>query len=276
MRHPGQTRTILMLVLPALGFLVIFFLIPLAYIFLGTFRSEAGNLTLQRYIALFSDPIFWTVYKRTLYLGTVVTVIAAVLAYPTAYLISRMAVGRRSILMALVIMPLMTNPVARTFAWLVVLGRFGLINRLLTLLGLISKPLRLIYTENAILVGLVHLFMPLMILTLVSAMENIPADLEEAAQSLGANRLNTFLHVILPLSSDGLILGGTLVFTGSITAYVTPAILGGTRVLVLATLLYQRSLVLLDWGSATVIAIVMLLSTLVVYRLLRTFRPKMV
>ena len=113
-----------------------------------------------------------------------------------------------------------------------------------------------------------------MILSLVSAMENIDYSLEQAAQSLGANRIRTFLTVIMPLSADGLIMGGTLVFTGCITAYVTPSILGGTRVLMLSTLLYQRAMVLLNWEAATAIAVVMVLTTLVVNRLLRLFRPK--
>jgi putative spermidine/putrescine transport system permease protein len=105
-------------------------------------------------------------------------------------------------------------------------------------------------------------------------MENIPTDVEEAARSLGAGGLETFLRVILPLSADGLVLGGTLVFTGSITAYVTPAILGGTRVLMLATLLQQRAIVLLDWSGATIIAVVMILTTLVINALLRQLRPR--
>jgi putative spermidine/putrescine transport system permease protein len=178
--------------------------------------------------------------------------------------------------MSLVILPLLTNPVARTFAWLIILGRHGLINQFLQGIGLIEVPLRLIYTENAIVVGLLQLFMPLMVLALVSAMENIPPDVEEAARSLGANGLQTFLRILLPLSADGLVLGGTLVFTGSITAYVTPAILGGTQVLMLATLLQQRAIVLLDWPAATMIAVVMIGTTLVVNALLRALRPKMI
>jgi putative spermidine/putrescine transport system permease protein len=177
-------------------------------------------------------------------------------------------------MMSLTILPLMTNPVARTYTWLIILGRLGLVNRTAQFIGLTDRPMRLLYTETAIVLGLLHLFLPLMILSLVSAMENIRPDVEEAAQSLGANRLVTFIKVILPLSADGLILGGTLVFTGCITAYVTPAILGGTRVLTLSTLLYQRAMVLMDWQSATVVAVAMVITTLIVNRILRLFRPR--
>ncbi len=176
--------------------------------------------------------------------------------------------------MSLVILPLMTNPVARTYAWLIILGRFGLVNKLLLWLGLTEEPLRLLFTEGAIIIGLLQLFLPLMVLSLVSAMENIPDDVMEAAQSLGANGFTTFFRVIIPLSADGLVLGGTLVFTGSITAYVTPAILGGTRVLVLATLLQQQALVAMDWVGATVVAVIMLVTALIVNLLLRLFRPE--
>jgi putative spermidine/putrescine transport system permease protein len=116
--------------------------------------------------------------------------------------------------------------------------------------------------------------MPLMVLTLVSALENIPDEVEEAASSLGSGRFGCFFRVIVPLSFDGLIMGTTLVFTGSITAYVTPAILGGSRVLTLATLMRQEALVLTNWEAATVIAVVMIATTLVLYNSLRLLRPQ--
>lgn len=276
MRQLYQTRTILFLVSPALIILTLFFLLPLLFIFADSVHDKTGAVTLANYTGFFADEQVRNVYFRTIVLGLIVTLIAAVLSYPTAYLISRMSPARRTLMMSLVILPLLTNPVARTFAWLIILGRHGLINASLQSIGLLDTPLRLIYTENAIVVGLLQLFMPLMILALVSAMENIPHDLEEAARSLGANGVQTFLRILLPLSADGLVLGGTLVFTGSITAYVTPAILGGTQVLMLATLLQQRAIVLLDWQAATMIAVVMIGTTLVVNALLRTLRPKMI
>ncbi len=276
MRQLFQTRTILLLVLPALLVLTLFFLFPLVFVLADSLRNPAGNLTLARYVSFLSDSDTSRVYWRTLQLGLIVSILAALLSYPTAYLMARMTPRRRAFMMSLVILPLLTNPVARTYAWLIILGRHGLINEFLQKIGMITEPLRLIFTENAIVVGLLQLFMPLMVLALVSAMENIPSDVEEAARSLGANGLQTFIRVLLPLSADGLVLGGTLVFTGSITAYVTPAILGGTRVLMLATLLQQRAIVLLDWEGATIIAVVMIATTLVINAILRTLRPRMI
>lgn len=276
MRQLNQTRTILILVSPALLFLSIFFLLPILVTLAGGFQNEAGVFSLAGYLAFFQDRNAQIIYWRTLRLGVIVTVLAALLGYPASYLIAQMPPRRRSLLMSLVILPLMTNPVARTYAWLIILGRFGLINQVLLALGLTEEPRRLLFNETAIVVGLLQLFLPLMILPLVSALENIPHEVVEAARSLGAGELTTFFRVIVPLSADGLVMGGTLVFTGAITAYVTPAILGGNRVLVLATLLRQRALVAIDWEGATVVAGVMLVTTLLVNLFLRIFRPKMV
>jgi putative spermidine/putrescine transport system permease protein len=276
MRQLNQNRIITILVAPALLFLSVFFLLPLAAVLGGSFRGETGGLTLAGYLDFFQDRTSLIIYWRTLRLGVLVTVLATLMAYPPSYLLSRMPARRRALLMSLVILPLMTNPVARTYAWLIILGRFGVINRTLMALGLTEEPVRLLFTETAIVIGLLQLFLPLMVLPLVGALENIPDDVIEAARSLGAGEFTAFFRVIVPLSADGLVMGGTLVFTGAITAFVTPAILGGSRVLVMSTLLRQRALVAIDWPSATVVAAIMLLTTLAVNLLLRLFRPKMV
>ncbi len=274
MKQLRQRRTLALLLAPALLFLAFFFVLPLLFVLGGSLQDPEGRLCLARYLEFLSDPQVQRVYVRTLTLGAIVTPIAALASYPAAYAIVRMSAARRSLLMSLVVLPLMTSPVARTYAWLVILGRFGLVNRTLQSLGLIEAPLRLIYTPQAIVVGLLQLFLPLMVLSLVSAMENIPEDLEEAARSLGAGPVGAFFRVTVPLSMDGLVIGGTLVFTGCITAYVTPAVLGGTRVLTLATLMQQRAMVLMDWEGATVVAAVMVVTTLILYGLLRSLRPR--
>ncbi len=273
MRQLRQRRTLALLLAPVLLFLALFFVLPLLIVLGGSFQLET-KLSLGRYVEFLADPQVQRVYLRTLGLGAIVTPIAALASYPAAYAIAHMRAGRRSLLMSLVVLPLMTSPVARTYAWLVILGRFGLVNNTLQSLGLIEAPLRLIYTPQAIVVGLLQLFLPLMLLSLVSAMENIPGELEEAARSLGAGPVGAFFRVTVPLSMDGLVIGGTLVFTGCITAYVTPAVLGGTRVLTLATLMQQRAMVLMDWEGGTVVAVVMVVTTLVLYTVLRSLRPR--
>lgn len=274
MKQLHQARNLLFLILPGFVFLAIFFLLPLLFI-LGQSFTVGGRITFDAYIAYLSDFKFLDVYLRTLKFGFIVTALAALISYPAAYAIRGMEAGRRSALMSIVILPLMTSPVARTYAWIIILGRFGLINEAAKLVGLSHEPMRLMYTGGAVVVGLLQLFMPLMVLNLVSAMENIPDDVEEAALSLGASRVSAFFRVIVPLSADGLVMGGVLVFTGSITAYVTPAILGGTSVLTLATLMQQEAMVFMNWTGATIVAVVMVATTLVLYVGLRKLRPRL-
>lgn len=264
----------MLLLVPGSVYLVLFFLVPLGFVLVESLRADDGGLTVSRYTQVLADPQFRQVYLRTLKIALIVTPAAVILGYPSAYVIVRLPKARKSVLMSLVILPLMTSPVARTFAWIVVLGRFGIVNETLKFLRLVQEPARLLYTEGAIVVGLLQLFLPVMILTLVSALENVQNDVEEAALSLGSTRVGTFFRVLVPLSYDGLIMGVTLVFTGCITAYVTPAILGGSNVLTLATLMRLESLVLMNWEAGTVIAVVMIVTTLVLYNGLRIYRPK--
>ncbi len=263
-------RKALLLVLPTLSFIVIFFLIPLLMVFGQSVHHGPYGWTLSTYISFFRDRVAREAYFRSLYIGLWTTIFAIIISYPaSSAIVGIKNKSLKTLLMTLTVLPLMTNPVARTFAWLAILGRHGLINRLFVWLGIYKHPVRLLYTEGAVFVGLLQLFMPLMILSLVSALENIPEDLFLAARSLGADGFQTFLKVKLPLSIEGLIIGGTLVFTGSITAYVTPAILGGSRVLMLSTLLYQKASVVLDWNMATAIAVIMFLTTLLINGVLR-------
>ena len=163
----------------------------------------------------------------------------------------------------------MISPAARTYAWIVILGRTGIVNDTIVGLGLSETPIRLLFTETAVFLGLLQLFMPLMIISLLSAMENIPKDVIPAARVLGANWFQVFFRVILPLTKEGLVIGGTLVFTGALTAYITPAILGGSKVLMLETLLYQRVNVANDFVSASVIAMILIVMSFTANLLLK-------
>ena len=259
----------MILTLPVLMFLVFFFLIPAFSVLWNTFYTKETGLTLQLYWKFFSDPYFLKIYWRTIKIAGIVTILSLLCCYPVAYYISRLPGKKKALFMSLAILPLMTNAVARTYAWLVILGRFGTVNNLMKALGLTDRPVKLLYTEGSVVVGLSQLFMPLMILSLVSAMENIRPDVVQAARSLGASSLKTFFKVIVPLSKEGLLVGGTLVFTGSITAFVTPWLMGGTRVMTLSTLLRQKAIVSLDWSTATVVAVVMFTTTIFVNLILK-------
>ena len=264
----SSTREGLALALPAAIFALLLFLLPVGILLSEAFQSDAG-WTLKGYTDFFAKPLNRTVFLRTLKLGVLVAGTAAVIGYASAFSITNLSPKSRGLVFGLIILPLMISPVARTYAWIVILGRTGIINDTIVGLGLSETPIRLLFTETAVFLGLLQLFMPLMIISLLSAMENIPKDVIPAARVLGANWFQVFFRVILPLTKEGLVIGGTLVFTGALTAYITPAILGGSKVLMLETLLYQRVNVANDFVSASVIAMILIVMSFTANLLLK-------
>ncbi|MGE6782862.1 ABC transporter permease [Ensifer adhaerens] len=258
----------LALALPAAVFAAIVFLAPVVILLAEGFRS-ADSWSLSAYTTFFSDPLNRTVFLRTFRLGLMVTAVSAVIGYAAAFAIVNLAPRNKGQMIGLVVLPLMISSVARTYAWIVILGRTGIVNQALQLVGLSDEPIRFLFTETAVFIGLLQLFLPLMILSLISALENMPKDAIPAARVLGANWFQVFFKVILPLTKEGLVIGGTLVFTGSLTAYITPAILGGSKVLMLETLLYQRVTVANDFVAASVIAFILIVMSFAANLLLK-------
>ena len=256
------------LALPAAVFVALAFLLPIGMLLSGSITTPQG-WTLGRFAEFFGDPLSMEVFWRTVRLGALVTLVSAALGYVAALAIVQTGPSWKGRLIGLVVLPLMISPVARTYAWIVILGRTGVVNQAITGLGFSDEPLRLLFTETAVFIGLVQLFLPLMILSLVSSLENLPADVVPAARVLGAGWFGVFFKVILPLTKEGLVTGGTLVFTGAVTAYITPAVLGGSKVLMLETLLYQRVSVNNDYVSASVIAAILIAMGLVTHLLLK-------
>src|SRR5450830_1603798 len=256
----------MLLLMPALIFTVLCFLLPVLALLLDAFRVDGpvAHWSLERFVAFFAEPLNRQVFLRTLRIGALVTLVSALLSYPAAQAIVRVAPRYRGMVLGMMILPLMVSPIARTYAWIVLFGRNGAINAVLLQLGLADAPQRLLFSEMAVFVGLLQLLLPLMLMSLVSSMENLSRDIALAASTLGANAWQVFTRVTLPLTQEGLIVGGTLVFTGCVTAYVTPALLGGPKVLMLETLLYQKVSVESDFGTANVIAVILVLMTLAV------------
>lgn len=256
-------KWIILFLLPGIVVLSLFLVIPLFTIIGDTFL-DGGKISFVRYVDFFKDSYYMEIYIRTIKLGLITTLLAALLGFPTSYFIARTNKKVRGIFIILAVFPLLTSAVVRSFSWMVILGKKGILNTFLQNIGLIEKPLSLLYNEFSIVMGLLYLFLPLMILSLVGVMENIDTDLTEAAESLGATRFQGFIKVIFPLSIQGLIVGSILVFTGSITAYTTPQLLGGSKAKVLATLIYQSAMSLFDWQTAAVVATIMIVTTLLV------------
>lgn len=262
------------LLLPGIVLLCFFLVLPLLSSLIPTVFPES-SFSLQLYIDFFKDSYFMAVLGRTLSISLIVTIFCAVLGLPAAYVISGVSKKWRGILIALTLFPLLTNSVIRSFAWITILGKNGVINNLLTMFGVINEPMSLLYTDFSIIIGSVYLFLPTMIMTLVGVLENIDDDLLEAAATLGLSPLKGFFKIILPLSLPGMIVGSILVFTGTLTAYTTPQLLGGNKKMMLATLLYQRATTLGDWTSASVIALVMIVITFAVMKALNLLAKSM-
>ena len=259
---------------PGIVLLCFFLVLPLISGLLPTVFPES-SFSLQLYIDFFKDSYFMAVLGRTLSISLIVTIFCAVLGLPAAYVISGVSKKWRGILIALTLFPLLTNSVIRSFAWITILGKNGVINNLLMMFSVINEPMSLLYTDFSIIIGSVYLFLPTMIMTLVGVLENIDDDLLEAAATLGLSPLKGFFKIILPLSLPGMIVGSILVFTGTLTAYTTPQLLGGNKKMMLATLLYQRATTLGDWTSASVIALVMIVITFAVMKVLNLLAKSM-
>ncbi len=258
-----KTKIYWLFILPGCLFLAFFMLIPLFSLIFKTFIDGGGSFSLENYTALLGSTYFKQVFWRSIRLSLASTAACAVLGFPTAYYISKYS-KNKGVLVALAVFPMFTSPVIRSFSWMVILGKKGIVNDLLVAAGIVAKPISLLYNEFSMVVGFIQLFLPLMILSLIGVMDNISEDLNLAAGSLGASRMAVFRHVVLPLSIPGLVTGSVLVFTGCLTAYTTPQLLGGTDTRVLATLIYQQAMSLGDWTQASAVAVVMIVITVVV------------
>lgn len=254
-----------LLFIPCIVLVAYFMIVPLLETIIPTFTNTNGGM-FSAYKEFFTDPYMMSIFWRTIKISLVSSIVCMFIGVPVSYYISRVSNKVRGLLIVLTVFPILTNSVVRSFAWMSILGKTGLINSLLIRFNLIQEPISILYTEGAIIVGTVYIFLPLMIISLVGVMENIDNDLLEAAESLGANKLNAFFKVAFPLSLPGLIVGIVLVFTGSLTAYTTPQLLGGNKNTVLATLIYQKTMTLGDWQGAAVVATIMIGVTLIVIK----------
>lgn len=262
------------LLIPGLTLIVFFLILPLMNTILPTIISKKG-LSLNQYVTFLKDEYFIEIFNRTLKISLISSLVCMMLGIPVAYFIARSSKKIRGLLIACTVFPLLTNSVVRAFAWMNILGKNGIINTILINLKIIEEPYKFLYTEFAIIIGTIYLFLPLMIVSLVGVMENIDKDFLEAAESLGANKITTFLKVVFPLSIPGIIVGSVLVFTGALTAYTTPQLLGGNSNMVLATLIYQKTMSLGDWNGAAVIATIMIISTILVIKIINKLASKL-
>jgi putative spermidine/putrescine transport system permease protein len=259
------------LLAPALIVLLIGFAVPVGMMVPTSFRPYTPlvgigrGFTAAHYLKLLGDSYYLEIIGRTLALGLTVTVLTMVIGYPVAFFLARSRSRLRPWLTILVVFPLLLNLVVRTFGWIALLAQNGLVNQALAGLGLIEAPVKILFNFAGLLIGLTHIFLPFMVLVLIGTIQNIPRDVEDAARVLGAHWGATFVKVTLPLSAPGLLSGGILVFVLTISALVTPRLLGGPTYRVMSTLIYDEFLQLLNWpaGSAQALLLTALVLALI-------------
>lgn len=252
--------------LPA-AFLLVFFVVPTLVLFSASVLRTDGTvatdeLTLDNFRELLTSRLFVSAILRSFGIGIAVGALVMTLSYPVAWLLVRTASRWKNVLIALALAPLLASVIVRTYGWWVLLNGEGAINTLLMSAGVVARPLAMLPSTAAIIVGLTHALLPYGILTLMASLGGVNPNLERAAMSLGASRLRTFLSTTLPLSAPGVVGGFLLAFAVAISAYATPAILGGPANMTMATHIYALMTNLLDWGLGSAMGAVLLTSSL--------------
>jgi putative spermidine/putrescine transport system permease protein len=251
---------VLALLVPSFLAIAVTFIVPLIWLLHMSFYGDASMQTqsVSNYVSVIKDAFYWKIIFNTLWLGVLVSALTVLTSYPVAFFLARTQSRWRGLLAALAIAPLLTSTVVRTYGWMVILGNQGLVNSTLMGLGLIDTPLPISNNFSASCVALVEIMMPYAILTILSGLGRLSIDLESAAASLGANKLKVFLRIILPLSVPAIATAALLVFVLAISSFVTPRLIGGGRVFVLATEIYSEATVTLNWPLAATLSVLLL------------------
>jgi len=259
------------LVLPGVMFLLLVLLLPVGWLMAlslkpsmpGAFSME-GHWTFGNYLRFFAQPFYYSTLAKTLWVSGLTTAITAVIGYALALIVWTAKPAHRGWTVLIVLSPLLVSIVARTYGWMIVLGDRGIVNQILLALGVIDEPLQIMYTSGAVVVGLVHVFVPFMALCVLTSLDKIDPNITEAAMCFGASRLAVLTRILIPLTVPGIASGLTIVFSLSISSYVTPALMGGPRSGMLTTFIYQQFAVTLDWRFGAVLVTLLLALTLLV------------
>ncbi|KTT56674.1 ABC transporter permease [Pseudomonas oryzihabitans] len=254
---------------PALVLFSVLLLLPLALTLVLSFNVfdyetgvKEGSYTLAHYLALLSDPYYYEIFLRTFWISALVTLLCVLIGVPEAIVLSRMGAPWRSIFLILVLTPLLISVVVRAFGWSLLLGADGLINQAIMALG--GRPLKLLYTPFAVVVGLVHVMLPFMIIPVWTSLQKLDPAAEQAALSLGASHLTVLRRIVLPQVMPGVLSGTLIVFGLAASSFAIPGLLGGRRLKMVATLIYDQYLAELNWPMGATLAVALLLLNLLV------------
>jgi len=254
----------LFLAAPLLILLSVFFLYPLIALFPESLIAD-GKFSLEHYRHFFREPLYGFILVRTIRIAAYVTVICFLIGYPVAYFLASLKNRKVSnLLMICVLLPFFTSILVRSYAWIVIFQTKGLINSLFLTLGIIERPLSILYTETAVIIGMVHIMLPFMILPVYSVLKNLDRNLLRAARNLGASAVKAFVRITFPLSLPGVGAGVMFTFILSLGFFITPALLGGPKTLMISTLIEQQINRLVNWEFASAISVILLITTVIV------------
>jgi ABC-type spermidine/putrescine transport system permease subunit I len=257
--------------LPALVLLLVFFLFPVVRML--AFSLEGG--TLDWYAKALGEGLYLRVMWNTFEIALIVTLFCLLLGYPLGFLIATTSPGWATMGFIFVLLPLWTSVLVRTYAWMVLLGRNGVFNRLLLDWGVVSDPVPMLHNFTGVLIGMVHVLLPYMVLPVYGAVRRVDPAIPAAAAGLGAPGWRIFWRIYIPLTLNGIFAGSVLVFVLSLGFFITPALLGGGRVIMIAVLIEQQVREALNWPFASALSAVLLVATFAVYTLAQRFtRPE--
>ena len=258
------------LALPLAAVFAAFFVAPLLVLLALSLHGDVAmrQWTLANYVKFFTDPFNYSILIDTLLLGVKATLVCLLFGFPIAWLAARASARWQSVLLFLVILPILTSVVVRTFAWIVILGRQGVLNKIVMGLGLTSEPLRLLYTETGVVMVLAQVQMPLMVLPILTVLSKMDPNLLDASRVLGAGEWRTLWKITLPLSIPGIIAGCILTYSASITAFVTQSLIGGARLIYMPLNIYQQAVGANNWPFAAAISIIFMVAVMIVVALL--------
>ena len=254
------------LLLPAIALLVVVFLAPLVWFYIQSLNN-IGTFSeiVEQFVVVLGSKAVLTALSSTNWISLLVTLLVLLLSYPLAYYLATQSDWRFSLILFCIVVPYFTSVIVRTYSWMVLLGRNGLVNNLLLTLGVISEPLTLLYSKTGILIGMVYVLLPYMVLTLYASLKAIDPALMRAARGLGANWWFAFTRVYFPLSLHGVVSGSLIVFILALGFFITPALMGGPSDVMLAMLVERAVEVTFDWASAAIMSLLLLVATLGLY-----------
>ncbi|AXK62069.1 ABC transporter permease [Burkholderia sp. IDO3] len=258
-----EDRAMLLLMAPALLVVVVLLVVPLAWLSWESIYHD-GGFTLANYKRVFTGAYLDT-FLLTFKLSLIVTVITLLLGYPVAYFAASISPRWSALVLGMVMLPFWTSVLVRTYAWLVLLQRTGLINKALLSMGLIDRPLQLSYNQFGTVIAMVHILLPFMVLPLYSAMQKIPANLSQAGASLGGSPVHVFLRVFLPLSMSGVLAGVTLVFILCLGFYITPELMGGGKSMMVSMIVSRNVEIYNSWGAASAVSVALLVCVFAIF-----------